>query len=435
MRVDMKPTGKTAVQNFKQTAGTLLAMLAIASTAVQAAQVLTPIRVGGSNSGADISTVPAPLNAGTTLFFDVNYSVTGSQTQDEAGIGLKIQYDSSKFDPVITYDGLGAVTSTQVSNLLTKCMIASPSDQLVSGTAREVVFGWIDTSIRATPVLGAVGWPGTADPAAAGAANGCLNPGSIVTTSAGFVPPTTLFRIGLKSKPTFNGGAGQVSSNIVVTTAGNISYAAAGNVDTNKIIVVNAAPAPLATLTQVLSRKVHSTTAAATSPTFDFVLWDSASGAAPTSIASAAVVKTEPRNPVNAGAVGTAGHLIAFKYTASVSGSPIVSSSSGTVASVTTVGDEVRVLLTGVTDISRVLVTVNGVGDDKAVAMGFLAGNVNSFTTFNMATNSTDIGQVKGQSGVPSLTATNFVFDVNASGAINSTDIGIVKGKSGNVLP
>jgi hypothetical protein len=385
--------------------------------------------IGGGNPGKASVTLPA----GQSLTFDVEYSVTTPQTGDESGLGLKVRYNSAFFQDA---------TIANVTNLFTKCMIAAPSPQTtsVSGFDREVVFGWLDTSIRRTSGTpsGAVGWPAQVDPTALG--DECLDPGSIANDTGAQSTPKVLFRISLQSKP----GSTSGSSNISITSDGNVSYAKATGVteattgslaETNRTIAVNGAAAPLATLTKVLSRKVHSTTAAATSPAFDFVLWDSATGAAPTSIASGAAVKTEPRNPVNAGAVGTAGHLIVFKYTANVSGTPSVSSTAGTIGTVTVVGDEVRIPLTNVTDIARALVTVNGVGDDKAVAIGFLAGNVNSFTTTNMATNSTDIGQVKGQSGAPAVTSTNFVFDVNANGAINSTDIGQVKGKSGNQLP
>ncbi len=212
-----------------------VAASALFAFSANAAQVLTPKR---GAAVIDNVTLPAgtSLAAGSTLFIDVDYSVTGSQTANEAGLGLKIGYDSNFFDLV--------VPATSITNLRTKCMIASPSDQLVSGTTREVVFGWIDTSIRTTPSAGAVGWPGTADPAAPGATNGCLNPGSIVTESGAIAVPATLFRIGLKSKTGFTSG----STNVTLNTAGNISYANAGNVDTSKTIVVNGAAAPTCNL-------------------------------------------------------------------------------------------------------------------------------------------------------------------------------------------
>jgi hypothetical protein len=202
---------------------------------------LTPVKVGVVGE-----MTAATLPAGTTLSFDVNYSVTGAQTGSEAGLGLKVQYDSANFD-VVSVTPVGPQPTgnyTGVTNLLTKCLIASPSDQPVAGTTREVVFGWLDTSIRTVPAAGAVGWPGLDEPAVAGTTNGCLNPASpnnIASTSLpGVAPPTTLFRIGLKSKAAFTTG----TTNVVLTTAGNISYANTGNVDTNKTIVVTAAAAP-----------------------------------------------------------------------------------------------------------------------------------------------------------------------------------------------
>lgn len=216
--------------------------VALAAMSAQAAQVLKPKSTAGavlaSQDGAGTISVPI----GQTLFFDMEYSVTGSQTKDEAGIGLKLGYDTNFFDLV--------VPSTAVTALHTKCMIASPSDQATTGTLREVVFGWIDTSIRTTPSAGAVGWPGTADPAAPGATNGCLNPGSIVTESGALMASNTstlnLFRVGLKAKST--GLSVGATSTVTVNTAGNISYANAGNTDTSKTINVVAAAAPACNL-------------------------------------------------------------------------------------------------------------------------------------------------------------------------------------------
>lgn len=218
--------------------------VALAAMSAQAAQVLTPRHAGGGlngttpiATGTDLSSGTITLPATSTLYFDMEYSVTGSQTANEAGIGFKIGYDSAFFDLV--------VPATSITNLHTKCMIASPSDQATTGTQREVVFGWIDTSIRTTPTAGAVGWPGTADPAAPGATNGCLNPGSIVTESGALAVPSNLFRIGLKSKSTSVVG---VNTSVTINTGGNISYANTGNVDTAKSITITGALAPTCSL-------------------------------------------------------------------------------------------------------------------------------------------------------------------------------------------
>ena len=91
--------------------------------------------------------------------------------------------------------------------------------------------------------------------------------------------------------------------------------------------------------------------------------------------------------------------------------------------------------LTGVTNAQRITVTVAGLSNasgtgDLAVPMGVLLGDTNGSGTVT----SSDIGQVKAQSGQP-ITASNFRTDVNANGSINSSDIGQVKAQSGTQLP
>ena len=54
-------------------------------------------------------------------------------------------------------------------------------------------------------------------------------------------------------------------------------------------------------------------------------------------------------------------------------------------------------------------------------------------STVVMLVNSSDISGVKARSG-QATTASNFKFDVNASGAINSSDISAVKARSGLTL-
>jgi hypothetical protein len=50
------------------------------------------------------------------------------------------------------------------------------------------------------------------------------------------------------------------------------------------------------------------------------------------------------------------------------------------------------------------------------------------------AVNASDIGAVKGQSGLP-VTATNFRADVAVSGGITASDVGLVKSRSGQTVP
>ena len=113
-----------------------------------------------------------------------------------------------------------------------------------------------------------------------------------------------------------------------------------------------------------------------------------------------------------------------------------ITSGTGSVSSATGSGTPtVTVSLTGVTNAQRITVTVAGLSNasgtgDLAVPMGVLLGDTNGSGTVT----SSDIGQVKAQSGQP-ITASNFRTDVNANGSINSSDIGQVKAQSGTQLP
>jgi hypothetical protein len=131
-------------------------------------------------------------------------------------------------------------------------------------------------------------------------------------------------------------------------------------------------------------------------------------------------------------------HKIVFTFPApvTVSGASVTSgtaTSSGPVLS--NGGTEVTVDVTGVANVQRITVTLLGVSDgtntnDVAVRMGLLAGDTNG----NGSVTTSDIGQVKSQSGQP-VTASNFRQDLNANGAITTSDIGLVKSLSGTSLP
>jgi hypothetical protein len=109
---------------------------------------------------------------------------------------------------------------------------------------------------------------------------------------------------------------------------------------------------------------------------------------------------------------------------AMVSGTPIIS------------GNTVTVNLTGVSNAQTVSVTLSNITDvfsqalpDRAVSISFLVGDA----TGNGAVTSSDIGQVKAQSGQP-VTGENFRADINANGAITSSDVGQVKSAVGTML-
>jgi hypothetical protein len=99
--------------------------------------------------------------------------------------------------------------------------------------------------------------------------------------------------------------------------------------------------------------------------------------------------------------------------------------------------NQVTVNLTGVTNAQHLVVTLSNARDTSgdtftpaAARMDVLFGDVGG----NRTVNSTDVSQVKLQSGV-AVTGSNFRNDINANGAINSSDVSSVKLASGTALP
>ena len=130
------------------------------------------------------------------------------------------------------------------------------------------------------------------------------------------------------------------------------------------------------------------------------------------------IVVTFSNDVVSGNASVTAG-------TGSVSGSPAFNSNTMTVN------------LTGVADIQQITVTLNNVMDsfaqvlaDTTVTMNVLMGD----TTGNKGVTSTDISEIKSQSG-QAVDGSNFRDDVMPDGSINSTDIATTKIHAGDGLP
>ncbi|MEP6809069.1 MAG: dockerin type I domain-containing protein [Chthoniobacterales bacterium] len=197
---------------------------------------------------------------------------------------------------------------------------------------------------------------------------------------------------------------------IVDDVAGNAGQFAGG---WSMTITTNGAPA--LQLTNAVSRKVHGGAG-----TFDV----------PLPLTSPAGVECRS---------GSAGHTLVFAFTNNVvSGNASVTSGTGSIAgSPTFSGNTMTVNLTGVTDVQTLTVLLSGVTDSLAqvlpntsVSASFLLGD----TTGNGSVNASDVGQIKGQSGVPVSNA-NFRTDINANGVINSSDVGQGKAASGDALP
>lgn len=436
------------MKSINQILATCVAGVFLCSVA-NAAQVLTP-RVANTNTL--LSTVPAHP-AGTYLTFDVEYSVTTPQDGTESGIGVKVRYDSAFFETMPAAVSLNGIPA-DISNLYTKCMIAQPSPQTpLSGTMREVVFGWLDTTIRrdGSSPNGAVGWPNSADPSGT---DGCLDPGSIANDGGALSPQLAqggsgkrLFTIRLKSLSTSDATK---STTVTITSDGNVSYAKTTGVteastgslaQTVKTIAVNGAPAPnisIASANPYMSRKTHGAAG-----TFDLPI--DVAGTEEVGITNAITV--EPRQAVDgqhqivvAFATGTASAALypPANVTAQVTGgaSLPVSTTFGTNA-VTTLSEMVITIGSAGTPVpngARVKVVATGTGTASGVnpsfAIGFLLGDV----TNNRGVTSGDTTAVRAVSG-QTTNATNFRSDLNLTGGITSGDTTVVRSASGTSLP
>lgn len=226
-------------------------------------------------------------------------------------------------------------------------------------------------------------------------------------TSAGSV--TTL--AGLASSLGSTDGAGSTARfsfprSLALNSAGQI-----GVVDTNNHTIRLSAPLP-----NIVSRKTHGAAG-----TFSI----------PLPLTGAAGVEDRTGN---GGVAGT--HTIVLSFTSNPAGANASVTAhnppgaTGSVSNVSFVGNDMIVDLTGVSDRQVLTLSVSGGAVSPAgVPIGFLVGDVNN----NHSVSSSDIGQVKAQSGTPN--ATTFRSDVNANGSINATDISIVKANAGGSIP
>jgi arylsulfate sulfotransferase len=99
------------------------------------------------------------------------------------------------------------------------------------------------------------------------------------------------------------------------------------------------------------------------------------------------------------------------------------------------IDNKVTINLTNVSNVQTLTVNLIGVNDGSntenvSVPMNVLIGD----TTGNLLVNSSDISQVKSQSGQP-VTASNFRQDITANGSINSSDLSLTKSKVGSGIP
>ncbi len=377
------------------------ALFAFSANAVQTVDPFTAASGGTNLHGTTIQ-----KNVSQPVVFYGIYSDNSAGA--ESGLGLKVLYDATK------------LTNVTITEEYTKCRIAAAQKQEDVPATSQVVMGWIDTAIRPSGVVasadGSVGWPDAADLTT----GGCLNPGSINTdTAAASSSALKLFKFSATTAANFTG------STVVTLDAGqNYSYASASPGFTQKSFTVqfNASipTIALASTNPFVSRKTHGAAG-----TFDIPI-------DPAGALTGTTITVEPRQ-------AGAGHQVVFAFTGAAPTS--VSSVTATtqaaanvpILSTTFTATEMIVTLGTVPNGARVQVSavgVNGVsGPSASVVVGFLVGDVSG----NRVVNATDVGTVKGQSGV-AVTASNFKSDLSANGTINATDVGVVKGASGTSL-
>ncbi len=137
-----------------------------------------------------------------------------------------------------------------------------------------------------------------------------------------------------------------------------------------------------------------------------------------------------------AGPGGT--HQIVLTFANNVTaGSATVTAGTGTVATTTFAGSEMRVDLAGVTDLQNITVSFTGVSDGSALVSGsvnvsFLQGDVDG----NRVVNLTDQNEAKSLGfATPAVSKTNFRADVVVNGTVNTADAAFVKTQNGHTLP
>ncbi len=132
-------------------------------------------------------------------------------------------------------------------------------------------------------------------------------------------------------------------------------------------------------------------------------------------------------------------HTIVFTFDNNImSGNASISAGTGSVSgSPTFSNNTMTVELTGVADVQKITIKLNGVTDtlaqvlpDTEVSLNILGGDTNGDKTVNTI----DVSQTKGQSGA-AADANNFRENVTLSGSIGAPDISFVKSRSGMSLP
>ncbi|HQR12189.1 MAG TPA: hypothetical protein PLW68_12770 [Casimicrobiaceae bacterium] len=376
-----------------------------------AVQTVTPVQnaAGATFTPNGANSWAVTRAAGQTLVLYGRYS---SSQSNESGMGLRIQYDETRFTGVV------------IDQVMNKCLAAAPQIQTIAAGNSQAVLAWADLSVRRTSSVpnGSVGWTGTADPAAPSSSSlptdGCLD---ITTFGAGgpqltgaVALPANLFRLTATLAAGFTSGTSAITFTATSASQATCVPGPGAPCFTDQTLVVTGAATPPLTLQFVVSRKVHGTAG-----TFDLLL-----GAVPTD------PTTEPR----AGPT----HTLVFAFDQPVvSGVATVSEGTAAVGTPTFNGSEMTVPLTGVTNPQYVTVNVSNVaasggaaGGNGSIRVGYNFGDANQSRQVTVA----DVGIVNAAL-LQTVTNANFLLDINVDGRLTVADKGLANANLLKKLP
>src|SRR5579862_1572966 len=165
----------------------VLGAIALSASPAFALQTVTPSKDSTGTTFAANGANAWQVSKGPSQFL-VIYGRYNSTSANESGLGLKVAYDETVFTNIV------------IDQVMNKCMVGMPQTQQISAGNSFAGFAWADISSRAG---GAVGWPGTADPAPptkpGALTDGCLDItvfGATGPQTTGAVAiPTNLFRM------------------------------------------------------------------------------------------------------------------------------------------------------------------------------------------------------------------------------------------------
>jgi PKD repeat protein len=360
-----------------------------------------PSSVPVAQFSASATSGPAPLTVNfsntstgsiSTYAWTFGDTTTGS-TQNPSHV-----YSSAGVYTVgLTVAGPGGSNAIAKTNYITVSATSQPTTTVVSSSANPSVVGASVTftaTVTGMAPTGGVGF--SADGATLGGCGALALPtGSANTKSV-----------------TCSSSLTSGTHNIVATYAGDAANV--GSTSTVLAQVVNGVVAGAPTLQAAASRKVH--------------------GAAGVFNLPLSLVPTNPSTEPRVGPAAT----VVLTFDKPLAGATVtVTEGTATAGAAVISGNDVLVNLTGVADrqyvtvsLTNVASTDGGSGGSGSVRVGFLAGDVNQSRTVTMS----DVAKVKQQLS-KTVTQSNFLLDVNASGTLTTADKGIVSADQTHSLP